>query len=85
MIFLQQAGRNKHEDICASLELFTAEVLGEFKAKVAEREAKKAAALAPYIEAAMARKKWMKPLADDEIPVVKASVVRAQVNTTTSA
>jgi hypothetical protein len=33
----------------------------------------------------MARKKWMKPLADDEIPVVKASVVRAQVNTTAKA
>ena len=48
----------------------------EFKAVVAEREAKKAKELAPYLEAAMARKKWMAPLADDEIPVVKASVAR---------
>ena len=85
VIFLQQAGRNKHEHICASLELFAAEVMGEFKAEVAEREAKKAKTLAPYIAAAMGRKKWMKPLADDEIPVVKASVQRAQVNSTTSA
>ena len=82
VIFLQQAGRNKHEHICQSLELFAAEVMGEFKARAAEREAKKARELASYIEAAMARKKWMKPLADDAIPVVKASVVRAQVNTT---
>jgi hypothetical protein len=52
----------------------------EFKAEVAEREAKKAAELAPYIEAAMARKTWMKPLADHEIPVVPASRPRAQIN-----
>jgi hypothetical protein len=38
-----------------------------------EREANKAKDLAPYIEAAMARKQVMKPLADDEIPVVSAS------------
>ncbi|HEY2753058.1 LLM class flavin-dependent oxidoreductase [Phenylobacterium sp.] len=84
VIFLQQAGRNRHEHICQSLELFAAEVMGEFKAEAAEREAKKAAELAPYIEAAMARKRWMQPLADDEIPVVKASVQRAQVNATTT-
>lgn len=84
VIFLQQAGRNRHEHICASLELFAAEVMGEFKAEVAEREAKKAAELAPWIEAAMARKAWMKPLADDEIPLVKASVQRAQINTSSS-
>ena len=64
MIFLQQAGRNKHEHICDSLELFAAEVMGEFKAEVAEREARKAAELAPFIEAAMARKLWMQPLAE---------------------
>jgi len=80
VIFLQQAGRNRHEHICQSLELFAAEVMGEFKAQVAEREAKKAKALAPYLEAAMARKQVMKPLADDEIPIVKASVARAQIS-----
>ena len=80
VIFLQQAGRNKHEHICQSLELFAAEVMGEFKADVAAREKKKAAELAPYIAAAMARKKYMKPLTDEEIPVVKASVQRAQIN-----
>jgi alkanesulfonate monooxygenase SsuD/methylene tetrahydromethanopterin reductase-like flavin-dependent oxidoreductase (luciferase family) len=82
VIFLQQAGRNRHEHICQSLELFAAEVMGEFKAEVAEREAKKAAALAPYLEAAMARKRWMPPLADHEIPVVPASRARAQINET---
>ncbi len=82
VIFLQQAGRNKHEHICEALELFAGEVMGGFKAQVAEREARKAKELAPYVVAAMARKAWMKPLADDEIPVVPASVVRAQINAT---
>ncbi|WP_297692551.1 LLM class flavin-dependent oxidoreductase [Phenylobacterium sp.] len=80
VIFLQQAGRNRHEHICASLELFAAEVMGEFKAEAAEREAKKASELAPFIEAAMARKRWMVPLAEHEIPVVPASRPRAQIN-----
>jgi hypothetical protein len=78
VIFLQQAGNNKHEHICESLELFAQTVMPEFKADVAAREAKKKAELAPFIEAALKRKKWMKPLADDEIPVVKASVAKAQ-------
>ena len=80
VIFLQQAGRNKHEHICQSLELFATEVMGEFKAQVAEHEAKKAADLAPFLAAAMARKVWMKPLADHEIPVVPASRAKAQIN-----
>ena len=80
VIFLQQAGRNKHAHICESLELFAAEVMGAFKAEVAEREAKKAADLAPYIAAAMARKPWMQPLADHEIPVVPASRKKAEIN-----
>ncbi|HWD27662.1 MAG TPA: LLM class flavin-dependent oxidoreductase [Rhizomicrobium sp.] len=80
VIFLQQAGRNRHQHICESLELFAAAVMPRFKAQVAAREAKKAAELAPYIAAAMARKKWMAPLADDQIPVVRASVQKAQIN-----
>ncbi|MBX3445892.1 MAG: LLM class flavin-dependent oxidoreductase [Parvibaculaceae bacterium] len=85
VIFMQQAGRNKHAHICESLELFAKEVMPEFKAEVAAREAKKQAELAPYIEAALKRKNWMKPLADHEIPVVKASVAKAQVNQGSSA
>ena len=80
MIFLQQAGRNKHAHICEALELFAAEVMPDFKADVAEREAKKARDLAPFIEAAMARKRWMKPLEDHEIPIVPASRPKAQIN-----
>ena len=78
VIFIQQAGRNRHADICASLELFATEVMPEFAAEEVERQRRKAAGLAPFVEAALARKQWMPPLADDEIPVVKASVKKAQ-------
>ncbi len=71
-IFIQQGGRNRHEHICESLELFAAEVMPEFHAREAEREAKKAKDLAPYIEAALARKQAMTPLKDDDIPVQEA-------------
>ena len=79
LIFIQQAGRNRHEDICAALELFAAEVMPEFKQGEAERVATKEAELAPFIEAALARKQWMSPLADDEIPIIPAAVKKAQV------
>jgi alkanesulfonate monooxygenase SsuD/methylene tetrahydromethanopterin reductase-like flavin-dependent oxidoreductase (luciferase family) len=78
VIFLQQAGRNRHDHICEALELFAAEVMPAFKAEATAREAHKAEELAPYIAAALKRKPWLKPLADHEIPVVKASVDRAQ-------
>ncbi len=80
VIFMQQAGRNRHEHICESLELFAAEVMPAFKAEAAAREARKQAELAPYIGAAMKRKRWMKPLEDHEIPVVPASRAKAQIN-----
>ena len=79
LIFIQQAGRNQHEHICESLELFAEQVMPEFHAGEAERLAAKEAELAPYIEAALARKQWMQPLAKDEIPVIPAAVRVAQV------
>jgi alkanesulfonate monooxygenase SsuD/methylene tetrahydromethanopterin reductase-like flavin-dependent oxidoreductase (luciferase family) len=78
VILLQQAGRTRHDHICEALELFAAEVMPAFKAEAEARETRKAQELAPHIAAALKRKPWMKPLADQEIPVVKASVDRAQ-------
>jgi len=80
VILMQQAGRNQHEHICEALELFSKEVLPAFTRDRDEREARKARELAPYVEAALARKRRMPSLAEDEIPVVRASVERAQVN-----
>ena len=74
VIFLQQAGHNSHENICESLELFARTVMPDFARDVESREAAKAADLAPFIDAALARKSYMQPLAEAEVPVVKASV-----------
>jgi len=70
--FIQQAGMNKHEHICESLELFANEVMPEFKAREAERVARKDEELAPYLAAAMARKQKMPQLADEDIPTFPA-------------
>ena len=85
VIFLQQAGRNRHSQICESLELFASDVMPAFKSDVEAREARKRAELAPYVEAALKRKQWMKPLAEHEVPVVRASVAQAQINQTREA
>jgi alkanesulfonate monooxygenase SsuD/methylene tetrahydromethanopterin reductase-like flavin-dependent oxidoreductase (luciferase family) len=79
VIFLQQAGRNRHRDICASLELFAAEVMPEFHAGEPERLAKKERALRPFVEAALARRPPVAQMARDEVPVVAASVKKAEV------
>lgn len=70
--FIQQAGMNQHSHICESLELFAKDVMPEFKQREAERARKKQEELAPYIEAAMARKVHMAQLADEDIPTFPA-------------
>ena len=80
IILLQQAGRNRHEHICESLEILGRDVLPEFAAKAAERDRRKAEELAPFIERALARKTRMPPIADRDIPIVRASVAKPVVN-----
>ncbi|WP_176590601.1 MULTISPECIES: LLM class flavin-dependent oxidoreductase [Sphingobium] len=72
VIFLQQSGRLSNEHITESMELFAQDVMPEFAAEADARDAKKQAELAPYIEAALARKQARAPMADHEIPVTKA-------------
>ena len=74
VILMQQAGRNTHQNITESMELFAEKVMPTYHAEVQEREAKKAKELAPYIEAALARKTLMQAPSKDETPVVKAAV-----------
>ena len=54
VVFIQQGGNNRHEDICSSLELFASRVQPGFKERHAASQAKKRAELAPYVEKAMA-------------------------------
>jgi hypothetical protein len=62
VIFVLQAGRNKHEHIMESIELFGREVLPEFVERDSAQTAAKQDRLAPVIDAAMARK--VRPTAD---------------------
>jgi alkanesulfonate monooxygenase SsuD/methylene tetrahydromethanopterin reductase-like flavin-dependent oxidoreductase (luciferase family) len=50
VILLNQAGRNTHEDICASLELFAAEVMPEFVERDDEHQRWKRAVLSRDLE-----------------------------------
>lgn len=60
--FLQQCGRNRHEDILESLELFAAKVMPEFHEEEIRRQARKADELGPFIEKALARRKVHEPI-----------------------
>jgi alkanesulfonate monooxygenase SsuD/methylene tetrahydromethanopterin reductase-like flavin-dependent oxidoreductase (luciferase family) len=55
VIFIQQGGNNRHEDICSSLEMFAARVMPDFKARQAAHDRKKEEELAPYVAKAMAK------------------------------
>jgi alkanesulfonate monooxygenase SsuD/methylene tetrahydromethanopterin reductase-like flavin-dependent oxidoreductase (luciferase family) len=71
-IFIQQGGKNRHEHICESLELFAASVMPEFKEREAARAARKADELAPYVAAAFERKRATAGLAEADIPTYEA-------------
>ena len=72
VMFVQQSGANRHEHICESLEIFASQVMPEFKERDRARQAQKERELAPYVEAALARKPRMPPVEDARIPVVEA-------------
>jgi alkanesulfonate monooxygenase SsuD/methylene tetrahydromethanopterin reductase-like flavin-dependent oxidoreductase (luciferase family) len=52
VILLAQTGKNRHEDICSSLERFAREVMPEFQAREPEHQAWKRAVLAGELELA---------------------------------
>jgi hypothetical protein len=62
VIFVSQTGKNRHEDICESLELFAREVMPEFHEGEEAREKAKLERLAPAMEAALARRAGPRPL-----------------------
>jgi alkanesulfonate monooxygenase SsuD/methylene tetrahydromethanopterin reductase-like flavin-dependent oxidoreductase (luciferase family) len=64
VIFVSQAGKNRHEHIMESLELFGRDVLPEFAERDGAAQRAKAKRLEPLVEQAMARKP-----ADDHPPL----------------
>jgi len=66
LIFVMQAGRNRHEHIMESLELFATEVMPEFQDRHDAAAELKAKRFEPIIEAAMARKVDDRPPMPDD-------------------
>jgi len=56
LIFVSQAGRNRHEHICQSMELFAREVMPEFADRADAHDKRKEERLAVAIDAALARR-----------------------------
>jgi alkanesulfonate monooxygenase SsuD/methylene tetrahydromethanopterin reductase-like flavin-dependent oxidoreductase (luciferase family) len=56
VIFVSQAGKNRHDHIMESLELFGKEVLPEFKERQDAADREKARRMAPILDTVMARK-----------------------------
>src|SRR4051812_25040605 len=56
LIFVMQAGKNRHEHIMESIELLGTEVIGEFRDRAGEHERAKAERMRGAVEAAMARR-----------------------------
>jgi alkanesulfonate monooxygenase SsuD/methylene tetrahydromethanopterin reductase-like flavin-dependent oxidoreductase (luciferase family) len=71
VVFISQAGNNKHEDICSSLNLFAEKVLPEFKHREEKRVRDKAERMAPIIEKVMKRKK------EPTVPKAESTVIQA--------
>jgi alkanesulfonate monooxygenase SsuD/methylene tetrahydromethanopterin reductase-like flavin-dependent oxidoreductase (luciferase family) len=68
VIFVSQCGRNRHEHICESLELFAEKVLPEFAEEADEREKAKLERLGPAMEAALARREPPREAPETVIP-----------------
>jgi hypothetical protein len=76
VIFIQQGGNNRHDDICSSLELFADRVLPDFKERHDAAAERKREALAPAIARALERMPPLEPV--DPVPPVESYPVIMQ-------
>lgn len=74
-VLIQQIGRNSDAAIRESLENFAREVMPAFKDRARQRQARKQAELAPFIEAALARKRAARPAPPPIEPVAALGTV----------
>ncbi|MHB1987422.1 MAG: LLM class flavin-dependent oxidoreductase [Acidimicrobiales bacterium] len=68
VILVAQAGKNRHDDICSSLELFADEVLPEFAEEEPARGAEKRERLGEAAEAALGRREPARRAAPTVVP-----------------
>jgi hypothetical protein len=78
IIFVLQAGPNKHEHICESLELFASEVMPEFAGRAEAGEKEKLERLAPAVERALARREPPREAPPGYVIDEPAEVARAE-------
>jgi len=69
VIFVLQAGRNRHDHICEAIELFASEVMPEFAERADAADAAREQRFAPAIDAALARREQA-PAADPAYAIV---------------
>jgi alkanesulfonate monooxygenase SsuD/methylene tetrahydromethanopterin reductase-like flavin-dependent oxidoreductase (luciferase family)/putative sterol carrier protein len=67
VIFVAQAGRNRHEDICESIELFAQTVLPRFATDADARDAERTARLADARERALRRRQPARTASTDHV------------------
>jgi len=79
LIFVLQAGKNRHEHIMEAIELFGREILPEFKERDQKQRDAKAARLARLVDAALARKERKTPVMPEgyNVPAVMKELVKA--------
>jgi alkanesulfonate monooxygenase SsuD/methylene tetrahydromethanopterin reductase-like flavin-dependent oxidoreductase (luciferase family) len=77
VIFVLQAGPNRHDHICESLELFAERVMPEFARDREQRERAKAERLAPAVERALARREPARPAPAAYVIDEQADLARA--------
>jgi len=75
VVFISQAGNNKHEDICASLNLFAQKVLPDFKNHEEKLAREKAERIAPILDKAMKRKQPPRLPAQTEPTIIQAGML----------
>jgi alkanesulfonate monooxygenase SsuD/methylene tetrahydromethanopterin reductase-like flavin-dependent oxidoreductase (luciferase family) len=78
VIFVLQAGANRHEDICRSLELFASQVMPRFTDGREQREAEKASGLAGAVQAALARRQPARTLTAPYVVDEQRELARAR-------
>jgi hypothetical protein len=79
LIFVMQAGRDRHEDILEAIELFGREIFPEFQERDERHRARKAERLEPLVHAALERKERNAPPmpAGYRVPAVAKELFRA--------
>jgi alkanesulfonate monooxygenase SsuD/methylene tetrahydromethanopterin reductase-like flavin-dependent oxidoreductase (luciferase family) len=67
IVFVSQAGRNRHEHICEAMELVAHDILPEFRERDATVRARRMEVVGPAIERALARRTPPRPAPEDHV------------------